>query len=203
MISTDAEGRVTFMNAVAEELTGWPRTRGDRSLPAGRFPYRQRTHAAAGEIPALSALREGDRRWAGQPYRPDRPGRRERPIDDSAAPMRDAPAPRSGAVLVFRDVTERRRAERSRALLAAIVEASDDAIISKTLDGVIRSWNAGAERLFGYTAAEAIGQSITLIIPPERHRRGTAILERLRRASGSSISRPCASPRTAGGSISR
>ena len=65
-------------------------------------------------------------------------------------------------------------------LLAAIVEASEDAIVSKTLDGVIRSWNAGAERLFGYTAKEAMGQPITLIIPPERQDEEGMILERLR-----------------------
>ena len=106
---------------------------------------------------------------------------KERPIDDSAAPMRDTSGAMLGAVLVFRDVTERKWAEQSRTLLAAIVEASEDAIVSKTLDGVIRSWNAGAERLFGYTAAEAVGQSITLIIPPERHDEERAILERLRR----------------------
>ena len=82
--------------------------------------------------------------------------------------MRDGDGATVGAVLVFRDVTERRRAEDARARLAAIVDSSDDAIVSKTLDGVIRSWNAGAERLFGYTAAEAVGRSITLIIPPER-----------------------------------
>src|SRR6185436_19998654 len=65
--------------------------------------------------------------------------------------------------------------------LAAVVESSDDAIVSTTLDGVIRSWNAGAERIFGYTAAEAVGQPITLIIPPERHDEEPAILARLRR----------------------
>jgi two-component system, chemotaxis family, CheB/CheR fusion protein len=80
-----------------------------------------------------------------------------------------------------RDITEQKRAEEARALLAAIVEASDDAIVSKTLDGVIRSWNAGAERLFGHTAAEAIGQSIDLIIPPELRDEERAILSRLRR----------------------
>lgn len=65
--------------------------------------------------------------------------------------------------------------------LAAIVESSDDAIISKNLDGVISSWNKGAERLFGYTAEEAIGQKITLIIPPDRLDEEPAILDRLRR----------------------
>ena len=67
----------------------------------------------------------------------------------------------------------------SPARLAAIVESSEDAIISKTLDGVIRSWNAGAERLFGYSQQEAVGQPITLIIPPERQNEERSILERL------------------------
>ncbi len=66
------------------------------------------------------------------------------------------------------------------ALLAAIVSSSDDAIVSKTLDGIITSWNAGAERLFGYTPAEAIGQSMTLIIPTERRAEETEILRRIR-----------------------
>ncbi|HEX5223438.1 MAG TPA: PAS domain S-box protein [Verrucomicrobiae bacterium] len=78
------------------------------------------------------------------------------------------------------DVTEMREVERSVAHLAAIVESSHDAIISKTLEGVIRTWNRGAEQMFGYTAAEAIGQSITLIIPSERHFEEESILERQR-----------------------
>jgi PAS domain S-box-containing protein len=65
--------------------------------------------------------------------------------------------------------------------LGAIVASSDDAIISKTLEGIIQTWNAGAERLFGYSAAEAIGQSITLLIPQERHDEERSLLERLRR----------------------
>jgi PAS domain S-box-containing protein len=75
----------------------------------------------------------------------------------------------------------RQRADRSGTLLASIVESSDDAIVSKTLDGVITSWNKGAERLFGYSADEAIGQPITLIIPVDRRDEETKIIESLRR----------------------
>jgi PAS domain S-box-containing protein/diguanylate cyclase (GGDEF)-like protein len=69
---------------------------------------------------------------------------------------------------VVRDISERKQVELTRARLAAIVEASDDAIISKTLDGAVTTWNAGAERLFGYAGAEMVGRSITLIIPQDR-----------------------------------
>jgi PAS domain S-box-containing protein len=81
----------------------------------------------------------------------------------------------------IRDVTHERLAEGARAHLAAIVESSDDAIVSKTLQGVIRSWNRAAERLFGYAAEEAVGQPITLIIPPERLNEEEQILRKLRR----------------------
>jgi PAS domain S-box-containing protein len=80
-----------------------------------------------------------------------------------------------------RDITELKRAERDRAMLAAIVDSSDDAIVSKGLDGIIRSWNAGAQRIFGYAPDEVIGRPITTIIPPERIEEETEILNRLRR----------------------
>jgi PAS domain S-box-containing protein len=80
-----------------------------------------------------------------------------------------------------RDVTNLKRAEEARAMLAAIVESSEDAIISKNLNGIITSWNTGAERLFGYSAEEMIGQPILRIIPPESHDEETNILARLRR----------------------
>ena len=76
---------------------------------------------------------------------------------------------------------ERMEADRANALLAAIVASSDDAIISKNLDGTISSWNKSAERLFGYTAEEAVGKHITLIIPRERWHEEEGILSRLRR----------------------
>jgi PAS domain S-box-containing protein len=79
------------------------------------------------------------------------------------------------------DITERKRAEQATRLLAAIVESSHDAIVSKRLDGVITSWNKGAERLFGYAAEEAVGQNITLIIPPGRRDEERTIVEQLAR----------------------
>jgi PAS domain S-box-containing protein len=75
----------------------------------------------------------------------------------------------------------REKADRATGLIAAIVESSDDAIISKTLEGVITSWNPGAERIFGYTAKEAIGQSISLIIPADRATEEITILEKIGR----------------------
>src|ERR1700737_4978318 len=76
--------------------------------------------------------------------------------------------------------TLRLQADKAIGLLASIVDSSDDAIVSKTLEGVITSWNAGAERLFGYTAKEAIGQPISMIIPLDRRYEETRILARLR-----------------------
>ncbi len=81
----------------------------------------------------------------------------------------------------IRDVTPERLGEEARAHLAAIVESSDDAIVSKSLQGVIRTWNGAAERLFGYRADEAVGRHITLVIPPERAHEEEEILARLRR----------------------
>lgn len=79
------------------------------------------------------------------------------------------------------DLTERRRAEVESAQLAAIVASSDDAIISKTLEGRVTSWNEGASRIFGWEASEMIGQPILRIIPPELHDEEVEILARLRR----------------------
>ena len=79
-----------------------------------------------------------------------------------------------------RDVTERRRAESARGQLAALVESSEDAIVGKDLSGIVTSWNHAAERMFGYSAREAIGQSIRLIIPDTRQAEEDDVLARIR-----------------------
>jgi len=87
--------------------------------------------------------------------------------------------PNYGVVIAFVDITERRQAEAQRALLAAVVDSSNSAIIAKTVDGTITSWNAGAERLFGYTAEEMIGGPIDTLVPPERVIQERAVLHRI------------------------
>ena len=90
--------------------------------------------------------------------------------------------PAIGALVFnFRDITQRKQAEETQYLLSAIVTSSHDAIVSKTLGGIITSWNAGAEHLFGYSAAEAIGQHITLIIPPELRYEEETIIGQMRK----------------------
>ncbi len=180
VISTDAEGRVTYLNGVAEDLTGWSLAEASGRPLHEIFQIVDEHSRRARENPAGQALRDGETvALSNHVILIARDGK-ERPIDERAAPILDISGNPVGAVLVFRDVTERKRAEEAQARLAAIVESSDDAIISKTLDGTILSWNSGAERLFGHHAAEAIGRPITLIVPADRLDEETWILDRVR-----------------------
>jgi hypothetical protein len=104
---------------------------------------------------------------------------REIPIDDSGAPIRDESGAIQGTVLVFRDVTARRRADETSRLLASIVQSSDDAIFSKDLNGVVTSWNSGAEQIFGFPAQDMIGQPISVIFPPDRSDELASIMQRI------------------------
>jgi two-component system, cell cycle sensor histidine kinase and response regulator CckA len=87
------------------------------------------------------------------------------PIDLRISPVRNSRGEIVGASSIKRDVSERRQGQETAALLAAIVESSDDAIVSKTLEGKVLTWNAGAERMYGYTAAEIVGRSIYALVP--------------------------------------
>jgi PAS domain S-box-containing protein len=180
VITTDAACRVILLNRVAEALTGWTQVEAEgRSLEQVFSIVSEQTRAEI-ENPVTTVIRE--RRTVGLANHAVLIAKdgRETPIDGSGAPIHDEQNGIAGAALVFRDISERRRAERTQLRLAAIVQSSDDAIISKDLNGVIMSWNTAAERLFGYTEAEAVGQSITLIIPPELRDEETQILARLR-----------------------
>jgi PAS domain S-box-containing protein len=83
--------------------------------------------------------------------------------------------------VIFKDITERKRAEELNGRLAAIVESTDDAVISKDLNGIIRTWNQGAERIFGYSAEEIIGKNVSTLAPPDRANEMSGILERISR----------------------
>jgi PAS domain S-box-containing protein len=133
------------------------------------------------ENPVTRALREGKIvGLANHTVLITRAGK-EIPIDDSGAPIRDEAGNIQGAVLVFRDITARRRAEATSRLLASVVESSDDAIISKDLKGMVTSWNKGAERIFGYSAEEMIGKPISILSGPDRRDEMPGILERIGR----------------------
>jgi PAS domain S-box-containing protein len=104
----------------------------------------------------------------------------KRSIHARYTPHRDATGAIVGVVCLVTDITNRTQTSHARSRLAAIVDSSDDAIISKTLDGIITTWNKGAARLFGYTAEEAVGRPITMLIPEDRRHEEGRILARIR-----------------------
>jgi PAS domain S-box-containing protein len=179
VIVTGSDGAVTFLNPVAEELTGWPAAQAAQVPLTEVFRIVNEQTRRPVENPVARVLREGV--VVGLANHTVLIGRDgvERPIEDSGAPIRDARGTIVGVVLVFRDATDKRRAELARAHLAAIVESSDLAIVSKALDGTILSWNVAAEHLFGYSAAEAVGRPISMLAPPDRPDEQSAILQRL------------------------
>lgn len=181
VIATDTQGRVTFMNPVAEAVTGWSQTQALGKAIPEVFPIINEHTRQVVDNPVSRVMREGTvAGLANHTLLIARDGT-ERPIDDSGAPIRDREGRLLGVVLVFRDITERRRAEEAQARLAAIVESSEDAIIGKTLEGIITSWNRGAEQTYGYTAAEVIGRSVALLVPPGHPNDIPEILTRLAR----------------------
>lgn len=177
--TTDAEGRITFYNEAAARL--WGR---EPVLNKERWCAAAKLHGANGPVirpedsPAAAALKTG------QPVRAEallqRPDGSRADIVAHAMPLFDAQARISGCVVMLLDETEKRRAERSHAQLSAIVESSDDAILSKNLNGIMQTWNKGAERIFGYTADETVGQSVLMLIPEDRQHEEPGILARIR-----------------------
>ena len=179
VISTDNEGHISFTNPVARALLGWPESELTGKHLDEVFRIVNEFNRAKVESPVAKVLREGAIvGMANHTILVARDGT-EIPIDDSGAPIRDASGTVYGTVLVFRDVTARRRAEETTRLLASIVESSDDAIIGHDLNGLFTSWNKGAERIFGYSAEEMIGRPTSVIASPDREDEMPAILKRI------------------------
>jgi PAS domain S-box-containing protein len=185
VIATDAEGLVTLINPVAEKLTGWSLQEVQGKLLAEVFCIinEQTRQTVENPVDRVRRLKKVVG-LANHTILISKSGQ-EIAIDDSGAPIFGPDGELTGIVLVFRDVTEQREAERATAHLAAIVEYSGDAILTKSLDGILQTWNAGAERLFGYTAYEVIGKSVTILIPPDRLDEESEILQHIRQGQPS------------------
>ena len=179
--TTDPSGRITYYNEAAAALWGCRPDLGTSDWcgswklfwPDGRImPHDQCPMATA--VKKQQAIR-------GLEAVAERPDGTRVPFLPFPTPIFNASGVFVGAVNMLVDITERKRAEEATQRLASIVDSSDDAIISKGLDGIIRSWNSAASRLFGYEAAEVIGKPVTILIPQDRQDEETFILQQIRR----------------------
>jgi PAS domain S-box-containing protein len=178
---TDARGRLTYFNSSAIDFSGRiPEIGSDRWCVTWKLYRPDGTPLPHDECPMAITLKEGC------PVRGDeaiaeRSDGTRRWFTSFPSPLRDTEGNIVGGINLLLDITERKRQEQTSNLLAAIVDSSDDAIISKNLNGIITSWNNGAQRMFGYSVQEAIGQHITLIVPADRLEEERDILARLGR----------------------
>jgi len=176
----DALGRIRLFNAAAVKLWGRTPQIGDEWWCGSWRIYRpDGTPLPQHECPMAVALKEG-RAIHGEEIIIEQPDGTRRNIVAHPEPIFDAAGRLAGAVNMLVDVTEEHRADETKSSVLLTIESSQDAIVSKTLDGIITSWNAGAEVIFGYTAEEAVGEHITLIIPDERRSEEDDIIRRLR-----------------------
>jgi PAS domain S-box-containing protein len=175
ILSIDLDGNITKWNPAAERVFGWSREEViGRHIPIILEKAQPSSEELLGE--ALSG-----RTLEGLDVRRVRKDGSRIDLSLSAAPLRNAAGAVTGAMAVYVDVTERKRAEAEHAELAAIVESSHDAVIGKTLDGLITSWNRGAEVLYGYRSEEVLGRSVSILIPEDQEDEMPGILAKLRR----------------------
>ena len=175
IISKDLNGIITSWNRGAERIFGYSEAEAigqpiTMLIPEDRLGEEQNI---------ITNIKSGNRVKHIDTIRLDKNGR-EIPISVTVSPIKNAYGKIVGASKVARDVSDRLQIVEKQAMLSAIVESSDDAIISKNLEGIIMSWNRGAEQLFGYSEAEIVGQSITKLIPKERLHEENVILDRIR-----------------------
>src|SRR5689334_16514371 len=179
--TTDAEGRITSFNDEAVRFSGRaPQLGTDSWCVTGKLYWPDGTPLPHDQCPMAVALREG-RPVRGLSAIADRPDGTRVHFMPYPTPIRDANGKVIGAVNMLVDITEQKRAEEAQARLAAIVASSADAIFSASLDGTIQTWNRGAEQLFGYGAAEVLGQSVSILIPEDRHEEEAEITARIAR----------------------
>ncbi|HJU17145.1 MAG TPA: PAS domain S-box protein [Stellaceae bacterium] len=179
--TTDAAGRITYYNRAAVALAGRRPELGKGEWCIGGRLYRpDGTPMPHDQCPMAVALRE-NRPIRGEEAILERPDGTRIAFLPYPTPLRDASGTLIGALNLLVDITDRKAAESARAYLAALVDSSDDAIVSKNLDGIVTSWNRGAETVFGYPAEEMIGRPIAVLIPPDRLHEEDMILARLRR----------------------
>jgi PAS domain S-box-containing protein len=175
IILRDPSKAITLWNRGAERMYGFTqeeaRGRSPHELLATEFPI---------PLEEIYALLRRDGYWEGKLSHARKDGERI-VVESRWATIRNEGGEVTSILEINRDITERTLAEAKLFQLAAIIESSDDAIFSKNLDGVIQSWNPAAERLYGYTAEEAVGQPVTMLIPPDRPGEEPQIIGRIKR----------------------
>lgn len=176
IVSKDINGIIQSWNRGAEELFGYS---ADEAIGQAIFLIipKDRYHE---EDMILTRIRRGEKIQHFQTVRCRKDGSMVN-VSVTVSPIRDNNGTIVGASKIARDVTEEIAADAVAERLAAIVASSDDAIVSKDLNGVVQTWNRGAERLFGYLAEEIIGRPINIILPPDRQDEEITILDRIRR----------------------
>ncbi len=175
IMSKDLEGMITAWNAGAEKVFGYTAAEAVGKAMLMLMPQ-DRTDE---ESDMLARIRRGERIDHFETVRQRKDGKRIH-VSVTISPIKDASGAIVGASKIARDITGRKQAEEVRELLAAIVESSNDAVVSTTLEGNIVAWNRGAEKIFGYTAAEVVGKPMLLLFPPDRVHEESDILARIR-----------------------
>lgn len=179
--ATDATGRITYYNDAAVKLWGRvPELGSDRWCGSWRLYWPDGRVLPPEECPMAIAVREG-RVVRDVEVVAERPDGTRVHFLPFPTPLWNDSGTLLGAVNVLVDVTDRSRAQEQATRLAAIIQSSDDAIVSTDLDGTVESWNDGARRLYGYEAEEVIGKSVELLLPHDRPNEEPYILDCIRR----------------------